>query len=141
MIEGQKTGVGAYTGMPFVCFSMSSESRYDITHKYYVCYHFGRQLNNRAIIVQSLMTHEILLKRKVALDQLGEGLDALGFREVVQAFPAEFRPFFVFNGQKSAPMVEVLHDLLRSPQGSNTPSERATMSYLREYVRTLDENG
>ncbi len=90
---------------------------------------------------QSLMTHEILLKRKVALDQLGEGLDALGFREVVQAFSAEFQPFFVFNGQKSVPTVEVLHDLLRCPQGSNTPSERATMSFQQEYLWTLDGNG
>ena len=53
------------------------------------------QVLNRQLLVESLMLHTILSKRKVLLDQLRKGLEILGVLEEAAKRPLMFESFFV----------------------------------------------
>ena len=58
------------------------------------------QVNNKHIIAQEFILHEMLLKRQAAFKQLAEGLKSLGFLEVMKEIPTTFEKLFVHHDQE-----------------------------------------
>jgi hypothetical protein len=52
-------------------------------------------LSNRDIALQNLIIHEVLVKRKEALDQFCKGLQALGVHSAIQTCPEAMKVYFV----------------------------------------------
>jgi hypothetical protein len=52
-------------------------------------------LSNRDIALQNLIVHEVLVKRKEALDQFCKGLKALGVHSAIQTCPEEMKVYFI----------------------------------------------
>ena len=50
---------------------------------------------NKGYAVMNLLIHEVLTKRKVALDQLRRGLDCLEVLSLIQKYPEEMKHYFV----------------------------------------------
>lgn len=46
-------------------------------------------------IIQLLIIHDVIGRRKIALDQIAEGLNTLGFRDKMKEFPEKFESLFV----------------------------------------------
>lgn len=53
------------------------------------------QPDNKLDVLQSLMLHDILVKRKSILDQLRKGLSTLGVLAEIEYNPSLFEQFFV----------------------------------------------
>ena len=56
------------------------------------------QPDNKLDVLQSLMIHDILVKRKSVLDQFRKGLSTLGFLAEMERNPSLFEEFFVHQG-------------------------------------------
>ena len=56
------------------------------------------QPDNKLDVLQSLMIHDILVKRKSILDQFRKGLSTLGFLAEMEHNPSLFEEFFVHQG-------------------------------------------
>ncbi|CAB4005082.1 G2 M phase-specific E3 ubiquitin- ligase-like [Paramuricea clavata] len=52
-------------------------------------------LSNRDIALQNLIVHEVLVKRKEALDQFCKGLKALGVHSAIRTCPEEMKVYFI----------------------------------------------
>ena len=75
------------------------------------------------------------------IDQFIEGLEVLGFIDVMRAFPQKFHTMFVFQHLGICPSVEELLDLLQDPPGELSSQEKQTMDLLRRYITLSDVNG
>ena len=56
-------------------------------------------VENKGLAMWQLMIHEVLLKRKVALDQFCAGLTVLGVRKLLMAHSKMMEPYFVAREQ------------------------------------------
>ena len=56
------------------------------------------QPDNKLDVLQSLMLHDVLVKRKSILDQLRKGLSTLGVLAEIEYNPSLFEEFFVHQG-------------------------------------------
>ena len=63
------------------------------------------QPDNKLDVLQSLMLHDILVKRKSILDQLRKGLSTLGVLAEIEYNPSLFEQFFVNQGGLSTDFV------------------------------------
>ena len=54
-------------------------------------------MSNRAIALQNLIVHEVLAKRKEAMDQFRHGLMTLGVHSAVQVCPEEMKVYFLYQ--------------------------------------------
>ena len=97
-------------------------------------------MKNRHTIAQSVIVFETLTKGKVMLDQLREGLAALGFGFLMQKFPDLFEKLFVVSVDVLYPSVDGLLDLLKPPPCMDE-EQSSTFLFLSEYVRQLDPQG
>ena len=52
-------------------------------------------LSNRNIALQNLIVHEVLIKRKEAMDQFCKGLMTLGIHSAVQGCPELMQKYFI----------------------------------------------
>ena len=52
-------------------------------------------LANRGIALQNLIIHEVLVKRKEALDQFCKGLQTLGILSAIQTCPEAMKAYFI----------------------------------------------
>ena len=62
---------------------------------------FTLQPDNKLDVLQSLMLHDIFVKRKSSLDQLRKGLSTLGVLAEIEYNPSVFEEFFVYQGNLS----------------------------------------
>lgn len=85
-------------------------------------------MENRQEVVQSIMLHFIINKKKVCLDQFREGLNILGFLEVAKAFPMNYEKYFVQHDDELTP--EKVKSILSLPDVDGTPP--MLMKYLDE---------
>ena len=74
------------------------------------------------------MVYDALHKRKVFLDALGKGLEALG---VLEKFPEEMKPAFVSSGTVSPK--DVL-DIMKPQYSTSIFEEKEVYEFLLEYV-------
>lgn len=86
------------------------------------------------------MLNEVICIRKAALDQLLDGLCALRFHELFQAFPEEFECLLCAS---SAQRLEVtpdhLVDMVRAE--CSLQEEATTYELLKVYLSSLDQKG
>ena len=90
--------------------------------------------------MQNICMYEIIVKRKLQLDHLSEGLSSLGFSEVLTTFTEILKPAFV-GGKKNPSVEELLNNLeLCAPQQNGGPG-MLTYQFLQQYLMELDEKG
>lgn len=79
-----------------------------------------------------------MIKRKIQIDHVAEGLASLGFSDLLASFPEEMKPIFV-GGVKNPSLEELLSHLdLIVP---DSKSGEVTYEYLQQYLMDLDETG
>jgi hypothetical protein len=81
---------------------------------------FVLQVGNKREVVQSIMLHFIVNKKKVCLDQFREGLNTLGFLEAAKAFPMEYEKYFVQHDEELTP--DRVKCVLSLPDFEGTPA-------------------
>ena len=80
-------------------------------------------------IVQAVLTHIVLTKRKVVLDQFREGLKLLGFLDQITAHPKLYEKLFVAVNEYDA--ADVLDKIsFVNPDGNNH-----LVTYFERYIR------
>ncbi|KAJ7354986.1 G2 M-phase specific E3 ubiquitin protein ligase [Desmophyllum pertusum] len=92
---------------------------------------------NKLAVVQSLVTHEVLLKHKGALDQFRKGLGILGVLEEIERAPRKFEHLFVH--QDNAISSDFVKSLLRLPNSTN-PSVVNVTQMLLSFIDNAKEN-
>jgi len=91
-------------------------------------------------IVESIVLHEALHKRKPFLDSLADGLQVSGVWDIICHFPDVFYKAFVFSG-KVTPS-EVLAILKPSPDEKEmNENAKRVWKYVMEYVTRSDKKG
>lgn len=96
-------------------------------------------MNTRDVIVQNIIVHEVLTKRKSVLDQFREGFEALGFDVVLQSFPDEMEPLLVMqHKQNCLPTASKVIALLRLEEPTN-PVHAETFQHLQDYIQVKVE--
>ncbi|KAK2564475.1 G2/M phase-specific E3 ubiquitin-protein ligase [Acropora cervicornis] len=86
---------------------------------------------NRQLLVESLMLHTILSKRKVLLDQLRKGLETLGVLEEAAKRPLMFESFFVSSDENLTS--DKVKGSLTFP-GDMDDDQVQTMAYFLQFV-------
>jgi len=79
-------------------------------------------LKNCGLAMQTIMIHDVLLKRKEPLDQLCEGLKTLGILDLIRAHPDLMKSYFVHNGDTCLTSDDIINNLEipESDQSGNT---------------------
>ena len=87
---------------------------------------------NKDEIVQFIMCHFVLNKRKVMLDHLHEGLKILGVLDEMKARPMLFEPFFVYHEGTVTP--ERLKEVLIFPDAGEHKDQKDM------FIRFIEES-
>ena len=87
------------------------------------------QENTREMVLQSIILYEILLKRKLIIDQLAEGLESLGFRDLMVAFPDAFEPLFVAAVSGNSVTADQILEMI-TPPNSCSEDEHTSITKL-----------
>ena len=98
-------------------------------------------VENKGLAMWQLMIHEVILKRKVALDQFCAGLTVLGVRKLLMAHSKMMEPYFVAREQTplSANAVLGLFEDITEQQ-SDVKKEQARQ-HLIKAITDLDVEG
>ena len=97
------------------------------------------QPDNKLDVLQSLMIHDILVKRKSVLDQFRKGLSTLGFLAEMERNPSLFEEFFVHQGVLSNDFVIIcLH--FQESRDLETSGDRV-YQMLQTFLRNLSLDG
>ena len=97
------------------------------------------QPDNKLDVLQSLMIHDILVKRKSILDQFRKGLSTLGFLAEMEHNPSLFEEFFVHQGVLSNDFViSCLH--FQESRDLETIGDRV-YQMLQTFLRNLSLDG
>ena len=97
------------------------------------------QPDNKLDVLQSLMIHDILVKRKSVLDQFRKGLSTLGFLADMEHNPSLFEEFFVHQGVLSNDFViSCLH--FQESRDLETIGDRV-YQMLQTFLRNLSLDG
>ena len=98
-------------------------------------------VENIGLAMWQLMIHEVILKRKVALDQFCAGLKVLGVRELLMAHSKMMEPYFVAREQtplSASAVLGLFEDI--SQQQSDVKKEQARQ-HLIKAITDLDVEG
>ena len=97
------------------------------------------QPDNKLDVLQSLMIHDILVKRRSVLDQFRKGLSTLGFLAEMEHNPSLFEEFFVHQGVLSNDFViSCLH--FQESRDLETIGDRV-YQMLQTFLRNLSLDG
>ena len=78
------------------------------------------QVDTKHTIIRNVCTYKVILKRKAQVDQMMEGLSALGNMDMVSKFPDLLKPLFA---------------------GGSSCRDVQTCAYLKQFIYELDEDG
>lgn len=95
-------------------------------------------MSNQQLLVESLMLHTILSKRKVLLDQLRKGLQVLNVLEASKR-PLLFESLFVGSEENLTP--EKLKASLSLPAEDMNEDQVQTMAYFLQFVDESPQEG
>ena len=97
-------------------------------------------MSTRQSIIDEIMLRVVLLSPKAALDQILDGLSALGFHELMVAFPQAFESVLCAS---AANLLQIDSPLLVSMVDAECTSGEDTMTYrhLKTYLSSLDPKG
>ena len=68
-------------------------------------------LKNCGLAMQTVMIHDVLLKRKEPLDQLCQGLKTLGILDLIRAHPDLMKSYFVHNDDTCLTADDIVNNL------------------------------
>ena len=68
-------------------------------------------LKNCGLAMQTIMIHDVLLKRKEPPDQLCEGLKTLGILHLIRAHPDLMKSYFVHNDDTCLTSDDIINNL------------------------------
>lgn len=96
-------------------------------------------MSNQQLLVESLMLHTILSKRKVLLDQLRKGLQVLNVLEEASKRPLLFERLFVGCEENLTP--EKIKASLSLPAEDMNDDQVQTMAYFLQFVDESTQEG
>lgn len=96
-------------------------------------------MSNQQLLVESLMLHTILSKRKVLLDQLRKGLQVLNVLEEASKRPLLFESLFVGSEENLTP--EKLKASFSLPAEDMNEDQVQTMAYFLQFVDESPQEG
>lgn len=102
------------------------------------------QLDQKDIIVQSLIKHYLVHVCKSELDELKSGCSELGMLALFHTHPTLFRPLLTISGKPklTAKLVVATFEVKWSLQGSNArEQEEAVILGWKEYLRGIESEG
>ena len=82
-------------------------------------------LENKGLAMWQLTVHEVILKRKVALDQFCTGLKVLGVRELLMAHSKMMESYFVAREQRLLSVPMLFLDCLKTSHSNNQMPKRS----------------
>lgn len=98
-------------------------------------------LDDVPVITKAVFLHETVLSVKSEIDQLAEGLDLFGIRQLIKAHPSLMKPLFVYDSQNVKLTVDKMSSLFQvvySPHGtSNRILEEATFLHWHDFLNDL----
>ena len=94
------------------------------------------QNENKLKIIQLLIIHDVIGRRKIVLDQLAEGLNTLGFRNRMKEHPEKFQPLFVLGSESEVSASAVVDILQFAEVLSDEESEIA--NNLQQFLLSAD---
>ena len=97
------------------------------------------QEKNRAIVVQSLLSHIVVGRQVALLDQFSRDLETLGVLKEIRLKPELFEPLFVPHSKMTSDMIQSQFRL-RHPQNSCQAAE-AVFRKLMKYIDDSTEDG
>ena len=94
-------------------------------------------LANRGIALQNLIIHEVLVKRKEALDQFCKGLQTLGILSAIQTCPEAMKVYFIAQQTplSVAVMLELFDDINAVQECSRCEKARG---YFIDCIHSLE---
>ena len=95
------------------------------------------QADNKLDVLQSLMLHNILVKKMAILDQFRKGLPILGLLDEIQRKPEMFEEFFVYQGIVSNDSVA---GSLHFP-ASEVKNAQRVFQLLQTFIRNCNADG
>ena len=93
-------------------------------------------MDNKDVIAQSIMQHEGLYKLSGLLDQFKEGLSRTNIHTLMENYPQEFAPLFIFSGELMA--TDVIKALYTREDNRIDP---VSMGFLKKYISSLSQQG
>ena len=90
------------------------------------------------MIVQTILVHDALLKRKAFLDSFAEGLEIYRISSLMRHFPELFKPVFVSYDISSE---DVINKIILPPDACNDHRKMAILSFLFDYLRASSTEG
>ena len=87
-------------------------------------------------IIQLLIIHDVIGRRKIVLDQIGEGLNTLGFTNKMKEHPEKFQPLFVLSSESEVKASTVV-DILLFPEVMSV-EESEVANNLQQFLLSTD---
>ena len=97
-------------------------------------------VDNKGLAMWQLCVHEVILKRKIALDQFRMGLKVLNFHLLLQHHGKELEPYFVAGETPTLTADIVLAQFSNINEESDDRNEVARQ-FFKKSVRELDKKG
>jgi len=96
------------------------------------------QLHYKEEICETMLLHDVLIRRKSYLDALMEGLNNFSFKRVICANPSLFEPLFVAEPITSEQVKNLVKTL--TPPGNNTIKQRI-LHTVGLFIDSCNEKG
>lgn len=98
------------------------------------------QVSKLPAIIETIVLHEALHKRKPFLDSFSDGLQVLGIKDMICHFPEVFKPAFVFSGVVTPlDVLGILHP--RPSENEMNESTKRVWKYVTTFVEAADSDG
>ena len=91
-------------------------------------------LKNCGLAMQTVMLHDVLLKRKEPLDEFCKGLSSLGILDLVKAYPDLMKPYFVHDEKKQLKSDDIISNL----DVLETDKSRVSYNFLVQAINDLE---
>ena len=104
--------------------------------------HACMQLKNKEALIQTVLLHESLLKRKLPLEEIRKGLSSLGLLEIITAFPATFKNYFVPCKNvtiKEEILMNIQFEMISASGDSNV--HELNVTWLKEFISGMKNEG
>lgn len=95
------------------------------------------QMENRGALCDSIIRYNVLQKRKVYLDSIGQGLEEFGILSAIKYFPDLFASMFIpSSALKASDVLEVM-----SFPRKMAKEEQVVAGFIKECIQQLSRNG
>ena len=98
------------------------------------------QVSKIPAIIETIVLHAAVHKRKPFLDSFSDGLQVLGIKDMICHFPEVFKPAFVFSGEVTP--LDVLRILYPRPsENEMNESTNRVWKYVTTFIEAADSDG